>query len=156
MGLATDIEASRALVTPWIKAAAQSYQRLLNTPLWDGESGDVLAQAERAPFALLMHNGGKDPVFQYANARARDLFGYTLEEFRNLPSRLSAEPDKREERADMLRRAAHEGYFLGYEGVRITKDGQRFRIANAVIWQVQDAHGKLIGQAARIPEIEPL
>lgn len=112
--------------------------------------------AENADFALLMHNGGDDPLFQYANARARALFGYTLEEFRRLPSRLSAEPDQRDERAGMLKQAAEFGYFEGYSGVRISKEGRRFRIVDAVIWQLKNADGKVVGQAARIPKVEAI
>jgi len=152
MGLPDDIAALREEVAPWIAAAAASYQQLCAAPLFEGGGDDVLAQAEEASFALLMHNGGEDPIFQYANARARALFGYTLEEFRQLPSRLSAEPDQREERARMLKQAAESGYFDGYQGVRIAKDGQRFRITQAIIWQVRDANGQIIGQAAKIPE----
>lgn len=153
MALPLDIESARAAVTPWIVAAATSYYERLGVPLFEGGGDDILAQAENASFALLMHNGGADPVFQYANARARELFGYTLAEFRQLPSRLSAEPDKREERARMLEQAATSGYFEGYQGIRIAKDGRRFRIVEAVIWQVHDTDGQQIGQAARIPEV---
>lgn len=154
--LAADIEAQREEITPWIDAAAGSYAALRGEDLFEGGGVDVLAAAENAAFALLMHNGGEDPVFQYANRAARTLFGYTLEEFRRLPSRLSAEPDRREEREQMLKEAARQGYFEGYQGVRIAKDGRRFRIVEAVIWQIQNAEGAVIGQAARIPGVEPV
>src|SRR5699024_9640502 len=144
-------EAHRADVTPWIHAAARSYAELRGEDLFEGGGVDVLAAAEKSSFALLMHNGGSDPIFQYANRTARALFGYTLAEFRRLPSRFSAEPDRREAREHMLQEAARRGYFDGYRGVRIAKDGRRFRIVDAVIWQIQNAEGAVIGQAARIP-----
>lgn len=140
----------------WITQAAQSYETLRGAPLFEGGGEDDFARAEHAPFALLMHNGGEDPVFQYANVRARALFAYTLEEFRRLPSRLSAEPERREARARMLKAASEQGYFEGYRGIRIAKDGRRFRIADAIIWQIYDAEGQVIGQAAKIPRVEAL
>lgn len=146
--------ALKEVVLPWIDLAARSYAQICGEALF--EDADVFAAAEKADFALLMHSGGEDPVFQYANARARMLFGYTLEEFRRLPSRLSAEPDQRQERANMLDKAATRGYFEGYCGVRISKDGRRFRIVDAVIWQLRDADGRVVGQAARIPKVEAI
>lgn len=145
-----------AEIRAWITHAARSYESLRDAPLFADAHGDIVAQAEQADFGLLMHNGGADPIFQYANARARALFGYTLTEFRRLPSRLSAEPDRRDERARMLREAAAHGYFEGYEGIRIAKDGRRFRIVDALIWQISDAEGRILGQAAKIPRVEPV
>lgn len=143
-------------VTPWIDVAARSYVLACGKRLFESGADDVLEAAENANFALLMHNGGEDPIFQYANARARSLFGYTLEEFRRLPSRLSAEPDQRDDRAKMLKQAAEKGYFDGYSGVRVSKTGRRFRIVDAVIWQLRNAEGQVIGQAAKIPTVEAI
>lgn len=148
--------ALKAHVTPWVEVAARSYALVCGASLFEGEEGDVFEAAENADFALLMHNGGDDPIFQYANARARALFGYTLEEFLRLPSRLSAEPDQRDARAKMLKQAANRGYFDGYSGVRISKDGRRFRIVNAVIWQLRNTDGQVVGQAAKIPTVEAI
>lgn len=140
----------------WVHAAARSYQELLGTPLVDAASVDLFDRIEDADFGLLIHHGGDDPVFQYGNRRARQLFEYSLDELRELPSRLSAEPDLRSERAAMLQLASAQGYFPGYSGIRIAKTGRRFRIVDAVIWKVMDEQGQTIGQAARIASVEPV
>lgn len=46
-----------------------------------------------APFAVMSHGLEVDPVFNYANQCALDLFEMTWEDFIKLPSRLSAEAD---------------------------------------------------------------
>lgn len=45
---------------------------------------------QQAPYSLLAHGGGVDPV--YANHCAQQCFGYSFDEFIALPSRLSASP----------------------------------------------------------------
>jgi hypothetical protein len=70
------------------------------------------------------------------------------EQFIKTPSRLTAEPDDRAERARMLERAKLYGYFDGYRGVRISSTGRRFLVEQALIWNVIDPAGNPIGQAA--------
>lgn len=103
---------------------------------------------DSAPYAVLAHNTFKDPMFVYANRTAQTCFGYSLEEFCALPSRLSAEPINREERQSILECVARDGFVTGYRGVRISKQGRRFWIENGFIWQVRDEAGRLHGQAA--------
>ncbi len=64
------------------------------------------------------------------------------------PSRLTAEPVDRPERERMLEAARVRGYFDGYRGVRITSEGKRFFVEQALIWAVLDASGDRVGQAA--------
>lgn len=147
----TQEQASR--VRPWIQAAVRSWKHHLGDDLIDNLVDDILS-IEYAPFGMLIHNGGADPIFQYGNVRAREIFGYTLDELCALPSRLSAEPAHRDERERMLHQAKSSGYFDGYQGVRVRKDGRRFLIQQATIWDVLDAQGGVIGQAAKIPHIQ--
>lgn len=108
-----------------------------------------------APFALVSHGIEADPIFNFANRKALDIFGYTWESFTVLPSRLSAEPMAREERQYLLDQVTTKGYIDDYSGVRIASDGRRFRIVNAVVWNLLDEQGKHIGQAAKIDQVEP-
>ncbi|NJM77994.1 MAG: MEKHLA domain-containing protein, partial [Acaryochloridaceae cyanobacterium RU_4_10] len=71
-------------------------------------------------------------------------------------SRLSAEPDLREGRSQLLAIAAQQGYLTDYEGVRISKTGRRFSIEQAIIWQVFDGEGNICGQAATFDRWKPL
>ncbi|HYA80578.1 MAG TPA: MEKHLA domain-containing protein, partial [Methylocystis sp.] len=40
------------------------------------------------------------------------------------------------------------GCVSGYAGVRVSAFGKRFRICDVTIWNVTDAHGRPLGQAA--------
>jgi hypothetical protein len=110
----------------------------------------------RAPYAVLAHDTRVPPEFFYANACTLALFKRTAAAMIGLPSHLSAEPDAREERAAMFARLEAEDVVTGYCGIRIAGDGTRFRIMDAVIWNLLDAAGTLHGQAARIDRVEML
>ena len=97
---------------------------------------------------VLSHDGGSDPIFTYANRQAQELFEYDWDTFLTLPSRLSAEPDRREDRSTMLQSAAERGFIANYGGVRISASGRRFRISDAIIWNIETEAGMKIGQAA--------
>jgi PAS domain S-box-containing protein len=101
-----------------------------------------------APFVLLAHTNAPDPLFCYANRRAQELFGYGWDEFTRLPSRLSAEPVSRQERQQLLDQARRKGYVDNGTGIRISRDGRRFRIENVILWDVRDDDGNFVGQAA--------
>jgi hypothetical protein len=72
----------------------------------------------------------------------------TWEDLTWTPSRLTAEPTNRAEREWMLEQARTQGYIDTYRGVRITSTGRRFLVENALIWNVVDAEGQRVGQAA--------
>ena len=131
---------------------AASFLRLLGRPL-SAEAGTLTPEALArflydAPFVLLAHTDAPDPVFCYANRRAQELFGYSWEEFTRLPSRLSAEPVSQEERQRLLDQARSKGYVDNGQGIRIARDGRRFKIENVILWDVLDDHGNFVGQAA--------
>ncbi len=126
-----------------------SFEHFLNQPLVPfsdlEERSKLLYEAD---FAVLSHDGKADPCFNYANLKAQELFEFSWEEFMGMPSRLSAEPDLREERERMLEIATKNGYFTGYKGVRISKSGKRFFIDNCIIFNLIDKNQNKIGQAA--------
>ena len=106
---------------------------------------------EDAPFGLLAHDTATDPVFIYGNKSAQRRFEYSWEELTALPSRLSAEAPERQARENFLRQVAERGYVDDYEGIRISKSGKRFPIADVTVWQLMDVDGTIRGQAARLP-----
>ncbi len=61
------------------------------------DSADTAMRLTIAPFVVVSHGIQEDPVFNYANNIALELFEMTWDEFTALPSRLSAEPVKRSE-----------------------------------------------------------
>jgi hypothetical protein len=109
-----------------------------------------------APFAVLSHGIGTDPIFNYGNQRALDLFEMSWDEFTTLPSRLSAEVINQEERAKLLAAVTKHGYINNYSGIRIAKSGRRFMIRNATVWNLLTLDGLYYGQAALIRDYEYL
>lgn len=105
-----------------------------------------------APFVVLAHDASADPLFTYANRAAQRRFAMTREQIVGLPSRLSAEPLVREERQRLLERVAAQGYIDDYRGVRIDARGRRFEIRRATVWNLLDAAGAVVGQAAAFSE----
>ena len=115
----------------------------------DRPESDPVQELWSAPFAVVAHDTASDPVFNYANACALHWFAMDWPAFTQLPSRLSAEPLAREERARLLERVTQHGYVDDYAGVRIAAGGTRFMIRNAVVWNLIDQDGRYCGQAAR-------
>ena len=57
------------------------------------------------PFVVASHGLQDDPILNYGNQVALDLWEMNWEQFTQTPSRLTAEPVNREERARMLEQA---------------------------------------------------
>jgi MEKHLA domain len=133
-----------------------SYRMLLGKALMPGNpNNEKLAKALfYAPFVVVSHNTAADPVFNYANLKALELFGFSWEEFTRLPSRLSAEPIHQFERDKLLAEVSRKGYSDSYQGIRIARSGRRFLIKNAVVWNLLDYKGLYAGQAAHFEEWE--
>ena len=137
-----------------ISLIAESYQRLLGRPLIEGP--DLVPALWSAPGAIVAHGTETDPIFFFGNQTALRLFEMPFEDFTSLPSRLSAEPLLREERAALLERVSRDGYIGDYAGVRISAKGARFRIERAVVWNLIDSAGMVQGQAAAFDHWTPI
>lgn len=135
-----------ALSDPRVPLIAQSFARLLGRPLV--AEGDVAQALWQAPFVVLAHGTGDDPVFFFGNRAALAAFETDWESLTRMPSRLSAEAPLREERQALLDRVSAEGFIDDYAGIRISATGRRFAIAGAVVWNLVDAAGTRHGQAA--------
>lgn len=131
---------------------------------WSGRqllprSGDAVVDARalfNAPFVVVSHGAEVEPIFNYGNALALRLFELPWEGFTQLPSRQSAEPLNQAARALFLARVARDGYLDGYEGVRISANGRRFRIRDAILWNLREPTGAFRGQAATFAHWELL
>ena len=110
----------------------------------------------RGGVAQARHGIEADPVLNYGNAAALTLWEMSPEELRRTPSRLTAEPVHRDERARLLERTRRDGYVDDYAGVRVSKTGKRFRIEQAIVWNLADATGVHRGQAATFDRWTPL
>ncbi|UVI31130.1 MEKHLA domain-containing protein [Paenibacillus spongiae] len=126
-----------------------SYVRLLGKPLLTLARGEKAADALFAsPIVVLSHGVESDPVLNYGNRAAIDLWEMDWDTFTRTPSRLTAEPMVREERQQFLQAVAEKGYIDTYQGIRISSTGCRFRIQEAVVFNLTDHNGHYYGQAA--------
>lgn len=126
---------------------------------WTGlhliEAGlDQVAALRDLPLALVSHDTAADPIFNYANNAALQLFEMDWDSFTQLPSRLSAETVNQEKRGKALEEVARQGYTQGYAGIRIARSGRRFWIRDTTIWNVVSPEGVFMGQAALIGRTE--
>lgn len=151
---------------PWRNSEwVQHTQHLLNSfRHWLGRdliarSGDADAEAAdlfHAPFVVVSHGIQPDPILNYGNQAALDLWQIDVATLLQMPSRLTAEPLHRDERARLLDRTSRFGYVDDYQGIRISSTGRRFRIDRAIVWNLINESGSRIGQAATFSAWQPL
>lgn len=132
------------VLTPWPQWITASYEALVGEPLCaPDELCDLTA-------VVLCHDTSDDPVFVYANRAAQVLWERSWDDFIGWPSRLTAPPAERAQRAVALASGA---MVRGYSGVRVSASGRRFRICDATVWTVSDEFGEIRGQAATFSRV---
>ena len=137
-------------VIRWNQLLFNSFRHWLGRELME-RTGGAEQQAKslyHAPFVVVSHGMEGDPILNYGNKIALDLWDLDWERFTRTPSRLTAEPIDQAERARMLARAQEQGYIDDYKGMRITGTGRRFLVQQAIVWNVVGSEGEQIGQAA--------
>ena len=149
---------------PWRQdMTIQQTQRLLYSfQYWTGQPlleriGSQIEQAQslfEANFVVVSHGTEADPIFNYGNGKALELWELSWEELTRTPSRKTAEPVAQAERSQMLAEAANRGFISHYCGIRISSKGRRFRINDGIIWEVIDQSGRRYGQAAVFSKYE--
>lgn len=121
-----------------------------------GNADDDARAVFEAPFVVVSHGIQDDPILNYGNQTALSLWEMDIPTFTSTPSRMTAEPMHRDERARLMSRAARDGFVDDYRGIRISSSGKRFLIERAIIWNLVDADKKRVGQAATFSEWTPL
>jgi hypothetical protein len=134
---------------------AESFARVTGDALVPA-AGDPTEALWALPAVVVAHGIEADPLFFYGNRAALTLFELPAAEFVGLPSRLSAEAGDRASRARLMEQVARDNFVRGYSGVRVSASGRRFRIEDAVVWNLLDADGALRGQAAIFERWTPL
>ena len=99
-------------------------------------------------YAILSHGTQDDPIYNYFNKAAMETFLYEPEEIYQLPSRKSAPPDLRIDRAALIQASVERGFQVYTKAVRVTKYGQLFQINEGLLWNVYDDNGNRVGQTA--------
>ena len=108
---------------------------------------DITKQLFQADFIVVAHGIENDPIFNYGNRKALELWELTWEEFVETPSRKTAEIVEQQERSRLLAETTKKG-FSPYSTIRMTRTGKRFKINNGILWNVIDTQGTYRGQAA--------
>ena len=132
------------------RAMLASFRALLGRDLINSgqeDAHDAMALYD-APFALLSHGTEPDPILNFGNGIALELWERDFSAFTRIPSRLTAEPVLFEARKALLEIVTRQGFIDNYSGVRISANGRRFEIAQAIVWNVSDHEGRPLGQAA--------
>ena len=151
--------------TPWYEKDALAQANLMARGYrhWFGEDlvtpkeGQSLAESFfEAPRVIVSHGTEPDPILNYGNRTALDLWETDWATLRATASRFTAEAPNREERARLLAAVTRDGFIKNYAGVRVSSTGRRFRIAQATVWNLIDEHGTYCGQAATFDRWEYL
>lgn len=118
----------------------------------EGENPEQAIALYQAPFVVVSHGTQADPILNYGNATALNLWEMPVEQLLQTPSRLTAEPVHRDERAQLMARTTRDGFVDDYQGIRISAKGRRFRIDQATVWNLINLAGERVGQAATFSE----
>lgn len=139
----------------WTQNLLNSYENRLNRALIVRKS-DLEEQAKSlflAPFVVVSHGTENDPIFNYGNQIALDLWEISFLDLLKTPSRKTVKDTiSKAERAKMLDTAKKKGYIDNYQGIRISSTGRLFKIENAIVWNITNAQGIYLGQAATFAE----
>ena len=137
----------------WIQIVNNSYYKLFSKNLIEpvGTPEQLSNKLFHAPFVLVSHGTQADPIFNYANQTALELWSLNWDEFTQTPSASVTEPDEISDRALMLKQAAEQGYIDNYQGTRTAKTGKKFRIERVRLWNLTNEAGERCGQAATFP-----
>ncbi len=133
---------------------ARSFKKWTGRDLLPGHfpEAELAEKLFNAPFAVVSHGTQTDPILNYGNHTALELWEMTWEEFTRTPSRLTAEAPNRSERARLLEIVTRNGFIDDYSGIRISKNGRRFEISQATVWNLITEKGEPCGQAATFSE----
>lgn len=127
----------------------KSFQHWAGKTLLDvhGSSIEVAEALFNAPFVLVSHGTEPDPIFNYGNRQALELWELSWSELTTMPSRKTAATITQQERDRLLNAAATQG-FSYYSGVRLTSTGKPFYIQDGILWNLLDEQDQYCGQAA--------
>jgi len=153
---------------PWLQEELLQHIQLLLYSFHHWTGNDLLLIPDRqspleianslfnADFVVVSHGTQADPIFNYGNQKALDLWQMDWQTFISTPSRYTVEPMEHDDREQLLAEAKSRGYVSNYRGIRIASTGDRFYINDVILWNVIDKQGKLWGQAATFCEWEAI
>jgi hypothetical protein len=127
-----------------------SYRHWTGKSLWPDDQPDAELAREVffAPFVLASAGTEEDPVLNYGNQKALELWEMDWETFTRTPGRQTAEAPEQGARDRFLETVRRQGYVDDYRGIRVSSTGRRFEILRATVWNLIDEAGRYAGQAA--------
>ncbi len=132
-----------------IAILAKSYQQYFLEPMiMDCSEDDFLQSIWQGDFVVLSHGIEADPIFNFANLCAQQLFEMDFQTITQLPSRKSAGPSTQQERDSLMAQVTTKGCIDDYSGIRVSATGKQFYIERAKVWNLTDKAGEYYGQAA--------
>lgn len=145
-------------VIAWTQIILNSYQKLLGKDLIDRQVSEE-EQAKNlffSSFAVLSHGTQSDPIYNYGNQIALQLWERDWDELMKMPSCLSVEVILREDRQKILEATQKQGFIENFQGIRLSKTGKRYKINDITLWNLIDEHDCYCGQAATFSQWELL
>lgn len=101
------------------------------------------------------------PILNYGNLNVLSLWRVSWEELTSMPSSYTVEAGEgRAARSKVMNQVLRESNILrGYEGIRMNKEGERFKLLNTTIWNIFgcDQNGRqtvYLGQAATFQKVD--
>ena len=132
-----------------IEILLRSYEKIFGEPMISNiDPSHALNELWHADFVFVSHGIEDDPIFNFGNITALNLFELEFSEFAQLPSRKSAEQISQAERDALMTEVTKSGGIRNYTGMRISSTGKRFFIENAKVWNLYDEDSNYYGQAA--------
>lgn len=101
-----------------------------------------------SPTVVLAHGIEDNPILNFGNLAALQMWEMDWDSFTRMPSRLTAEPMERSARDEFMRTVSENGFIDNYTGIRISSTGRKFYIENATVWNLTNEQGEYCGQAA--------
>lgn len=146
--------AGSSFVVSHAQCLARSFRKWTGHDLLPGNFSpqELATNIFEAPFVVVSHGTEPDPILNYGNRAALDLWEMSWAEFTRTPSRLTAEAATRAARVKVMEAVTRQGFFENYSGIRVSKTGRRFEISGATIWNLISETGQLQGQAATFSE----
>lgn len=126
-----------------------SYFRCLGKPIFP-EKVEISSAAKalwELPLAVVSHGTEEDPIFNYANKAALEVFGVDWETFTSWPSRETASKEDQPGRDKLLASSLKDATICSAI-VRRNPAGREFRILDVQLWPLTDLNGEYYGQAA--------
>lgn len=134
----------------WIRLSSNSLERITGKTLYETIHVETAQQVhENERYAVLSHDTAGDPVYNYGNRAAVEVFKWPEDEFYQLPSRYSA-PDGtiRNSRSTDIQDAIDSDLKTIALAIRQTKHGELFQLTDVMLWNVYDDDGHRVGQTA--------